>query len=168
MIGSGIPKLTYGLTINLGYKGFDLVAFGSGAYGNNIAYAVPRSTRTQANTLQYIFDNRWQKAGDNTMFPSARLTNWDYAKFLESSAYVFDGSYFKIKQLQLGYNFPKRWMEKIQVNSLRIYVSFDDWFVFTKYPGFDPEVSVSANGLGIDYGQYPTMKKTVFGLNISF
>lgn len=168
MIGSGIPKLTYGLTINLGYKGFDLVAFGSGAYGNNIAYAVPRSTRTQANTLQYIFDNRWQKAGDNTMFPSAKLTNWDYAKFLESSAYVFDGSYFKIKQLQLGYSFPKRWMEKIQVNSLRIYVSFDDWFVFTKYPGFDPEVSVSANGLGIDYGQYPTIKKTVFGLNISF
>ena len=171
MIGSGIPDFTYGITINLGYKGFDLVAFGSGASGNEIAYAVPRSTRTQANTLQYIFDNRWQKPGDNSLYPSAKLGGWanaSYANFLESSAYVFDGSYFKIKQLQLGYTLPKKFLEKIAINSLRLYVSLDDWFVFTKYPGFDPEVSVSSSGLGIDYGQYPTIKKTVFGLNISF
>ncbi len=168
MIGSGIPDFTYGVTLNLGWKGFDIVAFGSGAAGNEIAYAVPRSTRVQANTLQYIFDNRWQKAGDNSLFPSAKLTSWDYAKFLESSAYVFDGSYFKVKQLQFGYTFPKKLIEKVQLSSLRLYVSLDDWFVFTKYPGFDPEVSVSSSGLGIDYGQYPTVKKTVFGLNVSF
>jgi len=168
MIGSGIPDYTYGLTINLGWKGFDFTAFGSGAAGNEIAYAVPRSTRLQANTLQYIFDNRWQKAGDNSKFPSAKLGQWSYANFLESSAYVFDGSYFKIKQLQLGYTFPKNLLEKISLSSLRIYVSLDDWFVFTEYPGFDPEVSVSSSGIGIDYGQYPTMKKTVFGLNVSF
>lgn len=168
MIGSAIPDFTYGITLNLGYKGFDLVAFGSGASGNEIAYAVPRSTRTQANTLQYIFDNRWQKPGDNSLFPSAKLGSWSYANFLESSAYVFDGSYFKIKQLQLGYTLPKRWLEKASIGTLRLYVSLDDWFVFTKYPGFDPEVSVSSSGLGIDYGQYPTIKKTVFGLNISF
>lgn len=168
MIGSAIPDFTYGITINLGYKGFDLVAFGSGASGNDIAYAVPRSTRTQANTLQYIFDNRWQKPGDNTLFPSAKLGSWSYANFLQSSAYVFDGSYFKVKQLQLGYTLPKRWLEKAKISNLRLYVSLDDWFVFTKYPGFDPEVSVSSSGLGIDYGQYPTIKKTVFGLNISF
>lgn len=168
MIGSGIPDFTYGLTINLNYKGFDFTAFGSGAAGNEIAYAVPRSTRIQANTLQYIFDNRWQKAGDHSKFPSASLASWSYSKFLESSAYVFDGSYFKIKQLQLGYNLPKNLLEKISLSSLRVYVSLDDWFVFTKYPGFDPEVSVSSSGLGIDYGQYPTVKKTVFGVNISF
>ncbi len=168
MIGSGIPDFTYGLTLNLSWKGFDFTAFGSGAYGNEIAYAVPRSTRIQANTLQYIFDNRWQKAGDNSLFPNAQLAQWEYAKFLQSSAYVFDGSYFKIKQIQLGYNFPKNLIEKIKLNSLRVYVSLDDWFVFTKYPGFDPEVSVSSSGLGIDYGQYPTIKKTVFGLNVAF
>jgi TonB-linked SusC/RagA family outer membrane protein len=167
-IGSGIPDFTYGITINLGYKGFDLTAFGSGAAGNEIAYAVPRSTRVQANTLQYIFDNRWQKAGDESLFPNANLTQWEYSKFLQSSAYVFNGSYFKIKQLQLGYNVPKKWLEKINLSSVRLYFSMDDWFVFTKYPGFDPEVSVSSNGLGIDYGQYPTTKKTVFGLNIAF
>lgn len=168
MIGSGIPDFTYGLTINLSWKGFDLTAFGTGAAGNEIAYAVPRSTRVQANTLQYIFDNRWQKPGDNSLYPSAKLMEWGYANFLRSSAYVFDGSYFKVKQLQLGYNLPKKWLEKVKVSSLRLYVSLDDWFVLTKYPGFDPEVSVGSNGLGIDYGQYPTMKKTVFGLNIAF
>ena len=168
MIGSGIPDFTYGVTINLKWKGIDLVAFGSGAAGNEIAYAVPRSTRSQANTLQYIFDNRWQKAGDNSLFPSAKLTNWDYTKFLESSAYVFNGSYFKIKQIQLGYSLPKRILDKTPITGLRIYVSLDDWFTFTKYPGYDPEVSVATNGLGIDYGQYPSIKKTVFGLNLSF
>ena len=168
MIGSGIPDYTYGITLNLSYKGFDLTAFGSGAAGNEIAYAVPRSTRNQANTLQYIFDNRWQKPGDHSKFPSADLSHWGYANFLESSAYVFDGSYFKVKQLQFGYNVPKNLLEKISVSSLRLYVSLDDWFVITKYPGFDPEVSVSSSGLGIDYGQYPTVKKTVFGVNISF
>ncbi len=171
MIGSGIPDFTYGLTINMSYKGFDFTAFANGAAGNEIAYAVPRSTRIQANTMQYIFDNRWQKPGDNSLFPSAKLSGWDgvsYSNFLESSGYVFDGSYFKVKQLQLGYTFPKNWLDKIAVNSLRIYVSLDDWFVVTKYPGFDPEVSVSSSGIGIDYGQYPSMKKTVFGINISF
>lgn len=171
MIGSGIPDFTYGLTINMNYKGFDFTAFGSGASGNEIAYAVPRSTRHQANTMQYIFDNRWQKAGDHSKFPSAALSTWpgvSYSNFLESSAYVFDGSYFKVKQLQLGYTFPKTLLEKIAISSVRVYVSLDDWFVITKYPGFDPEVSVSSSGIGIDYGQYPSMKKTVFGINVSF
>jgi len=168
MIGSGIPDFTYGLTFNLAWKGLDLVVFGSGAVGNEIAYAVPRSTRVQANTLQYIFDNRWQKAGDNSKFPSAKLTNWSYSKFLESSAYVFNGSYFKVKQIQLGYTVPKKVLEKTPLSSLRLYVSLDDWFCSTQYPGYDPEVSVSTSGLGIDYGQYPSTKKTVFGLNLSF
>ena len=94
--------------------------------------------------------------------------NYAYDKYCQSSALVFNGSYFKIKQIQLGYTFPKKLINKIHISSLRLYVSLDDWFLFTKYPGFDPEVSVSTNGLGIDFGQYPSRKKTVFGLNLSF
>ena len=168
MIGSGIPDVNYGITLNLGWKNLSLTVFGSGAAGNEVAYAVPRSTRTQANTLQYIFDNRWTESNRNAKFPSSRLMDWGYAKFLESDAYVFDGSYFKIKQIQLGYNFPKKLIDKIHLSSLRVYVSLDDWFIFTDYPGFDPEVSMSSNALGIDYGQYPSIKKTVFGLNVAF
>ena len=167
-IGSGIPDFTYGLTLNLGYKNFDIVVFGNGAYGNDIAYGIPRSTRVQANTLQYFFDRRWTTPGQEAKYPSAKLMNYAYDKYCQSSALVFNGSYFKIKQIQLGYTFPKKLINKIHISSLRLYVSLDDWFLFTKYPGFDPEVSVSTNGLGIDYGQYPSRKKTVFGLNLSF
>lgn len=167
-IGSGIPDFTYGLTLNLGYKNFDIVVFGNGAYGNDIAYGIPRSMRVQANTLQYFFDRRWTTPGQEAKYPSAKLMNYAYDKYCQSSALVFNGSYFKIKQIQLGYTFPKKLINKIHISSLRLYVSLDDWFLFTKYPGFDPEVSVSTNGLGIDYGQYPSRKKTVFGLNLSF
>ena len=167
-IGSGIPDFTYGLTINLGYKNFDLVVFGNGSYGNEIAYAIPRSTRVQANTLQTFFDGRWTTPGQDAKYPSAKLMNYAYDKYCESSALVFDGSYFKIKQIQLGYTFPKKLLSKIHISSLRIYGSLDDFFLFTKYPGFDPEVSVSTSGLGIDYGQYPGRKKVVFGLNLAF
>ena len=73
-----------------------------------------------------------------------------------------------MKTLTVDYTFPKKLINKIHLSSLRLYVSLDDWFLFTKYPGFDPEVSVSTNGLGIDFGQYPSRKKTVFGLNLSF
>lgn len=167
-IGSGIPDFTYGLTINLAYKNFDLVVFGNGSYGNEIAYAIPRSTRVQANTLQTFFDGRWTTPGQNAKYPSAKLMNYAYDKYCQSSALVFDGSYFKIKQIQLGYTFPKNLVNKIHISSLRIYGSLDDFFLFTKYPGFDPEVSVSTSGLGIDYGQYPGRKKVVFGLNLAF
>ncbi|MBQ1648979.1 MAG: hypothetical protein II047_11095, partial [Bacteroidales bacterium] len=92
----------------------------------------------------------------------------NYNEYCQSSALVFDGSYFKIKQIQLGYTLPKGLLQKIRLSNLRVYMSLDDWFLFTKYPGFDPEVSMAGNGLGLDYGQYPTTKKMVFGFNITF
>jgi TonB-dependent starch-binding outer membrane protein SusC len=166
-VGSAIPDATYGITLNLGYKGFDLIVFGNGSYGNDICWAVPRSTRIQANTLKYFYDRRWTTAGQNAEYIASSLP--DYSNFVQSSAYVFNGSYFKIKQIQLGYNVPKKILDKTKILSkARFYVSLDDYFVFTKYPGFDPEVSVSGTGLGLDYGQYPTTRRATFGINLSF
>ncbi len=84
---------------------------------------------------------------------------------------VFDASFFKIKQIQLGYNIPKSIINKAKIAGLRAYVSLDDWFTFTKYPGLDPETNGldrDVNSLGIDSGNYPISKKLVFGLNVSF
>lgn len=82
---------------------------------------------------------------------------------------VYDGSFFKIKQIQFGYSLPQQWLKKLYVNNLRLYVSLDDFFCFTKYPGFDPEVAVNAtSGMGIDKGAYPSAKKVVLGFNITF
>ena len=167
MIGSAIPSLTYGITLNLAYKGFDLIVFANGTHGSDIAWAVPRSTRIQANELKYFYDRRWTTPGVDAQYPSAKRPDW--ANYVQSSAMVFNGSYFKIKQIQFGYTVPKNLLKKIKVfDSLRAYVSLDDYFVFTKYPGFDPEVSMSSSGLGLDYGQYPSTKRATFGVNLSF
>jgi TonB-linked SusC/RagA family outer membrane protein len=169
MIGSGIPDVTYGITLNLAYKGFDLVAFANGTEGNDIAWAVPRSVRIQANELKYYYDRRWTTPGVDAEFPSANRANNDWAHYIMSSAYVFDGSYFKIKQIQLGYTVPKKLLDRIgEISQVRVYVSLDDYFTFAKYPGFDPEVSVSSSGIGIDNGQYPTTRRATFGVNVSF
>jgi hypothetical protein len=90
-------------------------------------------------------------------------------KYACSSAMVFDGSYFKIKQIQLGLTLPKKWISKIAVSNARVYLSLDDFFTFTKYKGFDPEASANAtSGMGIDKGTYPMSKKFVLGFNIDF
>ena len=167
MIGSAIPDITFGLTLNLAYKGFDLVVFANGTSGNDICYAVPRSTRIQANTLKYFYDRRWTTPGQNAEYIAASLP--DYANYVQSSALIFDGSYIKIKQIQLGYTVPEKLLDRAKIfKKARVYVSLDDFFVFTEYPGFDPEVSMSGSGLGLDYGQYPTTRRATFGINLSF
>lgn len=82
---------------------------------------------------------------------------------------VFDASFLKIKQIQLGYNIPKKILNKVGLSGLRAYASFDDWFTFTKYPGLDPETSGSnINSIALDASSYPISKKVVFGVNVSF
>ena len=90
--------------------------------------------------------------------------------FWSSSATLFKGDYFKIKQIQLGYTLPKKWTNKAFISDIRAYVSMDDWFVFTNYPGFDPETAStgSASGRGLDKGAYPNAKRLLIGVNISF
>lgn len=76
--------------------------------------------------------------------------------------------YFKIKQIQLGYSFPKQLIKKVAIENLRIYGSLEDFFTFTDYPGFDPEVTGVGNSLGVDKGSYPNSKKVVLGLSVTF
>ena len=84
---------------------------------------------------------------------------------------VFDASFFKVKQIQLGYTLPQSILRRVRMSQFRAYVSLDDWIVFTKYPGMDPETngySSSINSLALDTGSYPMSKKVVFGVNIAF
>jgi TonB-dependent starch-binding outer membrane protein SusC len=82
---------------------------------------------------------------------------------------VFDGSFTRIRQIQLGYTFSSGLMNKIKFKSARVYVSLDDFFTFTKYPGVDPEAgSNGGNSIGIDRGGYPVPRKAVAGLTFTF
>lgn len=166
-IGSAIPDFTYGVTINLAYKNFDLVVFGTGSQGNDI-YSYQSVNSAGRNKLKYYYDGRWTESNHNSKFPRPNST-YDN-QFFNSSGVIFDGSYFKIKQIQLGYTIPEKVLKVTRLRSARAYISLDDFFTFTDYPGFDPEVASTGYAYtnGVDSGSYPTAKKFVFGLNITF
>ena len=169
-IGDALPDFTYGLTINMEYKGFDLIIFGNGTYGNDIFSLLYSADRTRSNTLKTYWENSWKKAGDNAMYPDLAKVKSDWWYWSSDNASIFDGSYFKIKQIQLGYTLPMNLTKKALISNLRLFVSLDDFFTFTKYPGCDPETATtqSHNGMGYDAGTYPTTRKAVFGVNLTF
>ena len=171
-LGEGIPNLTYGITVNLAYKGFDLVVFGTGVAGNEIYNLMVSADRPKVNSLTTYWKNSWGNPNvekSTAKYPDMKqvAASWD---FFSSSACIFDGSFFKIKQIQLGYTFPRRLTQKALISDLRLFVSMDDYFTFTKYPGADPETASYNNSTsrGVDSGSYPTMKKMVFGVNLTF
>ena len=115
------------------------------------------------------WEDSWTENNRGAKYPkSATVANDWY--FWSSSASLFNGSYFKFKQIQLGYTLPEKITKKFFVNNLRLYVSLDDFFTITSYPGCDPETATTGqyNGMGYDAGTYPTTKKAIFGVNITF
>lgn len=168
-LGSGIPKFTYGITLNMEYKGFDLTVFGTGASGNKIYNLMVSADRPRINGINTYWRDSWKNEGDNTLYPDMKKVSTDWT-FFSSDAAVFSGSYFKFKQIQLGYTLPAAFTRKFLVSAMRFSVSLDDFFTITSYPGADPETS-SLNGgasRGFDNGNYPTSKKVVLGVNITF
>ena len=163
--GDAIPDLTYGATINLAWKGFDLIVYGSGVQGVDRLLAYTRQDQISNNTLKEFITKAWPHEG--YVHPKPQNEN----TILCSTDRLYDASFFKIKQIQLGYTIPRAVLRKVGMTNLRVYASLDDWFTFTKYPGVDPEVSQyggSSSGLAVDAGSYPISKKLVFGLNVSF
>ena len=181
LLGSGLPDFTYGITLTASWKGFDVSIFGTGSQGNEMYMCLYRPDRISGNRLQYFFDDRWTESNRNTNIPRPGASGFD--KYIQSDGMIFDGAFFKIKQIQLGYTAPRSFTSKLAITRLRVYVSLDDYFTFTSYPGFDPEVSVNTrttggpegvtgevtgSGVGIDQGAYPQYKKTTLGINITF
>ncbi len=171
-LGEGIPSLTYGITVNLAWKGLDLVIFGTGAAGNEIYNLMVSADRSLTNGLTTYWKNSWGNPAVNkatAKYPDMYKTASDWY-FYSSSAAIYDGSFFKIKQIQLGYTLPQNITKKALISDLRFFVSLDDYFTFTKYPGADPETASYNNSTsrGVDSGSYPTTKKVVFGVNLTF
>ena len=167
-VGSAQPDFTYGITLSAEWKGFDLTVFGSGSQGNKIWFSGLRPDFVGRNLPVQFYTDSWKKPGDNSRFPAAKHINT--TSMVRSTATIFDGSYFRINQIQLGYNIPRSFLKKISFNSVRVYTSLDDFFTFSNYLGFDPSVagSDSGSGRGLDSGTYPTAKRIMFGLNLSF
>ena len=167
-IGNAIPNVTYGITLTAAYKGFDLTVFGTGTAGNKIFNCINRPDYATSNKMKEVmYDDRWTTSNTTGTKPRAGANDID--KYVDSSAMIYDGSYFKFKQIQLGYTLPKSLISKVGISHSRVYFSLDDFFTISKYPGFDPEASANATtGMGVDKGAYPTSKKLVLGFNIEF
>ncbi|MEO7922603.1 MAG: TonB-dependent receptor [Chitinophagaceae bacterium] len=164
-IGNPHPKFIYGAHTNVAYKGFDLTVFVQGQYGNDMLMGFNRTDRQTANKPAFFYNNRWTGAGSTNTWFAANTTN---PYVYNSDLMVFDGSFLRVRQLQLGYSLPAGIMNKIKGKNARIYISLDDFFTFTKYPGVDPEVSNQGNSIGIDRGGYPVPRKAVVGLSFTF
>ncbi len=166
-IGSGLPTFTYGITINLEYKGFDFLLFGTGAGGNEILPQGYRTDRAYCNNYAWFYENSWTPTNTGAAFPA--VSKWNRDAY-SSDLTIFDGSYFKIKQIQLGYTLPGKITSKLHISNLRVFGSLENFFTFTNYIGLDPEAASANNSssLGIDMGTYPTAKQIVFGVNLSF
>ena len=168
MIGKGIPDMTYGLTINLEWKGIDLSIFGTGVAGVDIYPTAFRVDRPSCNTYAYYWENSWKQAGDEATAKFPAANHWNSEAF-SSTLSVFNGSYFKIKQIQLGYTIPKSITKKFFVSNMRLYGMLDNFITFSNYIGLDPETAGGgSNALGFDMGNYPTSKSVIFGLNLEF
>ena len=165
-LGSPLPKYTFGLTINMDYKGFDFMAFAQGATGNKIFQGLRRLDIPTAN-YQTEALGRWTGPGTSNDYP--RLTNDDSSNgnFANmSNFYLEDGDYLRLKVVSLGYSLPNNLVSKIKLTKFRLYVTGENLLTLTKYTGFDPEIG--GNVLGIDKGFYPQAKSFIFGVNVQF
>lgn len=171
-IGSPDPDFTYGVNLGANYKGWELSAFFQGSQGNDIFNGMK--------AFLYAFDetnkhkdmlNSWTPTNTNTNMP--RLDGNDVNNTNRTSdRFVEDGSYLRLKNLTLGYNFPSSWLEKVKINSAKLYISAQNLFTLTNYSGADPEIgqmtSTKYLSRGLDNGTYPQAKTFVVGLKLDF
>jgi len=159
------PKFMWGAMFNLSYSGFDLRIFLQGVHGQDVLLGWNRYDRSTSNRPQFFYDERWTGEGSTNEKPRAEQSS---PYVYNSDLMVFKGGYVRVRQIQLGYTIPKNVM-KDKIQNLRVYVSLDDYFTFTNYPGMDPEAgSGNDNSQGIDRGLYPIPRKILFGLSLSF
>lgn len=165
MIGNPTPDFTYGFSVNLGYKGFDLTAEFMGAYGNEIYRAWGESNYAALNYQAHRL-NRWHGKGTSNWEPildSSRAINQQ-----NSSYYIEDGSFFRFRNVQLGYSLPQEVVQRFKVQKLRFYANVQNLKTWHKNTGYVPEIGGSALAFGIDNGTYPMPMIVTYGVNLTF
>lgn len=164
-IGKGMPDWTYGFTFNAEYRGFDFMFMLQGTIGNDVYDATRRTDVRPANLPSYML-NRWTGEGTSNKYP--RFVVGDGTNWQSSDLYITDGSYMRLKNIQLGYTLPQSITSRFFVNKLRFFVAAENLLTFTKYAGYDPEISSGGTSLGVDYGVYPQSRTFTVGFNLGF
>jgi TonB-linked SusC/RagA family outer membrane protein len=177
VIGNPHPDFTYGLNINLEYKNWDMTMFIQGSQGNDLINYVNRwimfnnfsGNRGKARLYESWTEERYASGAKITQ-PIAIRDDANMQK--NSSFFIEDGSYVRLKDLQLGYTFSKSTTGKVSLEGMRVYVQATNLFTITKYSGLDPELSNPDSNpdrlIGVDEGVYPTSQIFTVGVNLNF
>ncbi|MFA5973788.1 MAG: TonB-dependent receptor [Lentimicrobiaceae bacterium] len=171
-IGSPIPKFTFGFTNTLSYKNFDVSLFLQGSYGakiyNFMKWQLEKMDNNSLNQLTSVLD-RYTAENINGSLPRYTTTNSNNS-FI-SDRYVEDGSYMRIQNFTIGYRLPVKIAQRIKMANLRVYLSAQNLYTFTKYSGYDPEIGSYDNGIllmNVDQGHYPNPRTITMGVNVEF
>lgn len=167
-IGNPTPKFTYGLTGDLSWKGLELSLFLQGTQGNDLF----------VNTTRYDFPfvnrpasalRRWTGEGTSNTEPRVSLSDPNQ-NVRVSDRFIQDGSYLRLKTLQLGYNLPQNWLKRAHIKKMKVYMTGQNLLTWTKYTGLDPEIGTVGGSLelGIDRGFYPQARTVMGGLSLTF
>ena len=198
-IGSPMPDFTFGWTNTFRYKGVDLSLFINGSVGNKVmnymSINLTHMNSLWVNQLDKINDRAKLAPIDPTIIYSDGTQWYDHIENVRvinpetglpratlndpndndriSDRYIEDGSYVRLKNITLGYTFPKKWIQKVGIENLRVYANIQNLLTITDYSGYDPEVGASTADskgytYGIDNGRYPSPTVYSFGLNVSF
>lgn len=167
-IGDPNPDFTFGMTNNFSFKGFNLSFLITGSVGNDIYNASRVDMEGMVNGYNQTTATlrRWRIPGQITDIPKSN----EMYNVKVSSRWVEDGSYLKVKNITLSYNFACPKLKRLNITRIRPYVTLDNMVTFTKYSGYDPEMSqyAAATHFGIDWGTYPCVKTVTFGVNVDF
>ena len=170
-IGNPNPTFTYGFNLGFNYKNFDLSAFIYGSQGNDIfnwnKWWIDFWPSYQGQKSKALLYDSWTSKNKDSKVPKASNKSNFSTNTQVCSYYVEDGSYLRLKNLQLGYSFPADLLSKVNIKYLRIYVQAVNLFTLTKYSGLDPELGGDDRAFGVDYGNYPNVKQFIFGLNLT-
>lgn len=176
-VGSPLPNFTFGLRAGGEWKGFDLNLFIDGMTGNKIYNYTRYCLESGAfnGNLSTTVANSWRPDNPNTDMPRFSKVDGSDNKLAFTDRWLEDGSYIRLKSLDLGYTFPKRWMQKIYIQNLRLYVSMENLLTLSKYSGYSPDLGESSStgasysifSKGIDHGRYPIPRTFSFGIQVS-
>ncbi len=172
IIGDPNPDFIYGLNSNMSFRNFELSLFFQGSQGNDLVNisSIDNSLNYGygSNVYKEVYYDHWTPENPNAKYP--KITRTQRMKF--SDRIVEDGSYLRLRNVQLSYNFPVNKWNINYLQGIRLYVSAQNLWTLTKYSGWDPEVNslggASSFAQGIDHHSYPTAKTFTFGVNISF
>lgn len=166
IMGNALPNLDFGLTFNASYKNFDFSMFLNGKQGQKMYNGARMFLYRQFRSTELL--NAWTPGNANSAV--FRLSNDDLNQNLRVSDYFLeDASFVRLRNLQLGYTFPQKLISKVALSKLRVYAGAFNLLTFTKYQGFDPDLS--NNGIfsrGVDRGFYPLSKSFIAGINVGF